>query len=66
MYTDAEQFMRNQGVFDWRVPVRFVSHLSADEQLNKIFALIGPPQDGDIEELKRLRTAPATLGESFI
>lgn len=66
MYTDAEQFMRNQGVFVWLVPVPLVAHLSADEQLNKIFALIGPPQDGDIEELRRLRTAPATLGESFI
>lgn len=43
-----------------------LADLFADEQLNKIFALIGPPQDCDIEELRRLRTAPATLGESFI
>lgn len=35
---------------------------NTEEQLNKIFAVIGSPQDGDIEELRRLATAPSTLG----
>ena len=41
-----------------------LSSPSADEQLNKIFAIIGSPLDGDIQELRRLATAPTTLGHA--
>jgi hypothetical protein len=38
---------------------------SADEQLNKIFAIIGTPQDSDMEELQQLATASTTLGRGI-
>jgi hypothetical protein len=38
------------------------AYISADEQLNKIFAIIGSPQDSDMEDLRKLATAPKTLG----
>jgi serine/threonine protein kinase len=40
------------------------SHDCAEEQLNKIFAIIGSPQDADMEELRRLSTAPTTIGNT--
>ena len=41
----------------------FRLYISADEQLNKIFAIIGSPQDSDMEDLRKLQTAPKTLGD---
>jgi hypothetical protein len=40
------------------------SHDCAEEQLNKIFAIIGSPQDADMDELRRLSTAQTTIGNT--